>query len=139
MCLLCVFVCFLLTSAVYNLPFSVICSRPPLPQIPSSNVQNVIVWGLPADPIADVHHAHVTDFGGLVGGDQKMPGAHAARLPACPLCLWRALRWCSFSLFFSRDTHVCRCAPLYLLLPSPLFRRSAALIGIHHGFGTVHR
>lgn len=43
-------------------------------QISSYNVQNVVVWGLPTAPIADVSHAHVIDYGGLVGTDQKTPG-----------------------------------------------------------------
>lgn len=42
-------------------------------RIPSSNVQNIVVWGLPQTPLIDTQHAHVIDYGGLVGDDLKTP------------------------------------------------------------------
>ena len=39
-------------------------------QVSAASVQNVIVWGLPTQPIADLFHAKIFGFGGLIGPGQ---------------------------------------------------------------------
>ena len=41
-----------------------------LQQVTAAAIKNVIVWGLPTHPIADLFHAKISGFGGLVGTGQ---------------------------------------------------------------------
>eukprot|EP00048_Salpingoeca_helianthica_P016368 m.231915 g.231915 ORF g.231915 m.231915 type:complete len:444 (+) comp18537_c0_seq1:43-1374(+) len=42
-------------------------------QINGTAVHNVVVWGSPASGIVDIVHAHVVQYGGIVGGEEKIP------------------------------------------------------------------